>query len=416
MNVKKGHLTVLSCGIGKENLTELMIQIVSGAGILAGGQRLLDLFPDFNGEKTIIGKCAGEKIAELADLVLAQGKEVCVLASGDALFHGIGKTFSKLIPAEQMTIIPNISAMQSIAAKLCLPWDNAQIFSIHGKHGLIPWRKISAVKCSIIYCDPKCTAADLAKFLIDKIPAVAERPAAIGSDLGLPTESVKKGRLKNMAASNCSGLSILVLLPCDECNCAAICDHGLTLGLMDSDFAHEKNLITHSEVRAVAISKLRLGAGVMWDIGAGSGSVGIEAAGLCQDLTVYAVEKNIERIKDIEANIREFGLDNIIVKTGAAQELMEALPAPRAIFIGGGGEDIAVILKTAYQKLLPGGYIVATAVLLETRSALAATLKDECIEVLSLAISRSKALGNSRMMKSENSIEIFVYRKQLKSL
>ena len=182
------------------------------------------------------------------------------------------------------------------------------------------------------------------------------------------------------------------------------------MGLPDSCFAHEKNLITHSEIRAVALSKLHLGSGVMWDIGAGSGSVGIEAAGLCRNLTVYSVEKNDDRIKNIEANIREFGVGNVVIKPGDALEIIEDLPAPRAVFIGGGGEGIAAILKKCYEKLLPGGYIVVTAVLLETRSALAETLKDKCIEVVSLSVSRSKSLGKSRMMKSENSIEMYVYK------
>jgi precorrin-6B C5,15-methyltransferase / cobalt-precorrin-6B C5,C15-methyltransferase len=424
LSSKKGHLTVISCGIGSESLTDIIRTTVAGTAILAGAQRLLDLFPDFAGEKIIIGKCAGTTIANIANLVLEQEKNVCVLASGDSLFHGIGKTFAQFIPADQMMIIPNITAMQSLVAKLCIPWDSAKFFSIHGhKNHIIPWRAILAANTAVIYCDPKCTAADIADFLIRKIPEAADHPAAIGSDLGLPTEKVIQGTLREMAAKNCSGLSILVVLSWDsyskegvstdnDCVTKAV-KPGLAFGLPDSAFSHKKNLITHSEVRAVALSKLHLGAGVIWDIGAGSGSVGIEAAGLCNDLTVYSVEKNRDRVKDIEFNIKEFGLSNIVVKQNEAQEIIEDLPAPRAVFIGGGGEGIASILKSCYDKLLPNGYIVATAVLLETRSALAETLKDKCIEVVSLSVSRSKELGKSRMMKTENSIEMFVYKKDL---
>lgn len=408
MSSDKGHLTVISCGVGEESLTDSISKTVFKAAILAGGQRLLDLFADYAGEKIVIGKCAGETIAKLADMVIAQEKEVCVLASGDSLFHGIGKTFSKLIPINQITIMPNITAMQSFAAKLCLAWDKASFFSMHGKHTGIPWHAILASHSAIIYCDPRNTAANIANVLMGKMQEAGNRSAAIAVDLGLSTERVIKGSLAEMASETCSGLSILALLPSDG---SKVYDPGLSLGLPDSEFTHEKNLITHSEVRAVALSKLHLGSGIMWDIGAGSGSVGLEAAGLCQDLTVYSVEKNNDRIKDIEANIDKFGLGNIVIKPGKAQEVIDDLPAPRAVFIGGGGEGIEEILKNCYDKLLPGGYIVATAVLLETRSALANSLKDKCIEVVSLSVSRSKTLGNSRMMKSDNNIEIFVYEK-----
>jgi len=416
LNSRKGHLTVLSCGIGAESLTDIIRKTVSESAILAGGQRLLDLFPDFSGEKIVIGKCSGETIANLADIVLIQRKNVCVLASGDSLFYGIGKTLANCIPLEHMTIIPNVTAMQAFFAKLCLSWNSVQFFSIHGdKNHIIPWREILVANSAVIYCDPNCTAANLADFLIEKMPEATNRFAAIASDLGLASENISKGSLNEMITENCSGLSILALLPREQCttgkNIAKINDPGLAFGLPDSCFVHDNNLITHPEVRVTALSKLRLGAGVMWDIGAGSGSVGIEAASLCRNMMVYSVEKNNDRIKDIDANIKNFGVRNVLVKLGKAQEIIDTLPPPRAVFIGGGSEDIALILKKCYEKLLPGGYIVATAVLLETRSTLAETLKDECIEIVSLSVSRSKKLGKFRMMKSENNIEMYVYMK-----
>lgn len=405
--MSKGHITVLSCGIGSDSITDQIKEIVNDATLLAGAQRLLDLFPDFKGDKIVIGKGAGETISYLEDLVLKEEKEICVLASGDALFHGIGKTFSKSIPADQLRVIPNITAMQAMAAELCLPWNKIQFFSVHGnRDGVFPLRQIVAANSAMIYADPKCTAAKLAKMLVEKFPEAGDRPAAIGQQLGSPDATISSGTLLEMSEFACSGLSILVMFQNEKIG------PGLPLGLADEKYAHQENLITHPEIRAVALSKLRLGCvGVMWDLGAGSGSVGIEAAGLCPGLVVYSVEKNANRIKDIETNIQNFGVANVQVKTGNALEVIDELPAPRSVFIGGGGNDVANILEKSFAQLLPGGIIVATAVLLETRIALSNVLKDNCIEVVSLSVSRAKTLGASRMMKSDNNIEMYVYRK-----
>jgi precorrin-6Y C5,15-methyltransferase (decarboxylating) len=401
---KNRDFTILSCGIGKESIPANFAEIVDKADILLGGRRLLDLFPDFNGEKIIADKHIKETIAKLAE----NRDNIVILASGDALFHGIAKTVLNTISADRVRIVPNITAAQALCAKIALPWDNISFFSLHNRNSSeFNWHNAAASAPALIYGDHKCNAANIAENLILANPAIADSPAVIGADLGLEAEKVITASLRELSKIQCSALSILVLLEHTKNNPA----ERVKLGVPDCEYSHHNNMITHSEVRAVVLSKLQLRNGVLWDIGAGSGSVGIEAAGLQKNLKVFSIEKNEERIEDIKKNIKKFHTINVTPVSGDALNELKTLPDPDLVFIGGGGNDISELINTCFQRLKPGGTLVATAVLLETRAALAETLKKNCREVVSISVSRSKQLGKSRLMKSDNSIEIYVYKK-----
>ena len=401
---REKNVTILSCGIGKESISENFTEIVNKAEILLGGVRLLSLFPDFTGEKIIADKHIRERIAKLAE----NRSNIVILASGDALFHGIARTVLNTIPPERVRIIPNITAAQALCAKIALPWDNVSFFSLHNRNSAeFDWHNAASSAPALIYGDHKCNAANIAEKLILANPALADSPAVIGADLGLETEKVITAPLKELSNSRCSSLSILALLKDQKNNPS----EAVKLGVADSEYSHHNNMITHSEVRAVVLSKLALKDGVLWDLGAGSGSVGIEAAGLQKNLKVFSIEKNKERIEDIKKNIKKFHTINVIPVHGDALNELKTLPDPDIIFIGGGGDYISKLTESSFQRLKPGGTLVATAVLLETRAALAETLKENCTEVLSVSVSRSKKLGESRFMKSDNSIEIYVYKK-----
>jgi precorrin-6Y C5,15-methyltransferase (decarboxylating) len=382
-----------------------MRALIDSADLLVGGERLLDFFKTFSEEKIIIGAKASET-ADKAVEVASEGKNVVVLASGDSLFFGIGALLAKKTDSENLTIIPNVTAAQALFSKLHQPWKNAKFYSSHGRGDLLPWRDILLSELCAIYADPANTASKIASYLIEKCPSASERKAAIGENLGMENEKIITGTLAEIAETECGGMSVLALLSSEK-----LTDTGLPLGLSDSEYTHEKNLITHEEIRSVALSKLRLGPGIMWDLGAGSGSVGIEAAALVPSLTVYSVEQKADRIEHIKSNIESFGLSNVKAECGNSFDIIEKLPEPRAVFIGGGGTDIKEILKKAYEKLLPGGRIVVSAIVMETKAALSDTLKNARLEVLTISVSRSKPVGDGSYMKSENPIDLFVYNK-----
>jgi precorrin-6B C5,15-methyltransferase / cobalt-precorrin-6B C5,C15-methyltransferase len=302
-----------------------------------------------------------------------------------------------------------VSAAQAVCADKKIPWDRANFFSLHGRELILPWVNILNSELAVIYCDHKNTASEIAYHLVSKYPKAADRVAVLAENIGAENEQIVEARLEDLAECKCGGLSILVILP--ESPEIKIIGPGVAFGRDDSEFVHENRLITHSEIRAVALSKLMLGPGVMWDMGAGSGSVGVEVNLLCPTMDIYSVEIGPERCEMINLNAAKFGVNNIHVINDNALEQIGKLPSPRSVFIGGGGKDVADILKGCYERLLPGGRIVASAVLLETRTALASTLIEHCDEVLSISISRSKEIAGSRMMKSENTIELFVYSK-----
>jgi len=281
-----------------------------------------------------------------------------------------------------------------------------KLLSIHGGRK-INFRTALSSSASAIYCDDKITASKLAAEFMKRFPACGKRQAVLAENLGMENENIRTDTLSRISKRECGGLSILVLLPSEE-----ITDEGIALGLADDSYICENRMITHSEVRAVVLSKLKIGPGVMWDIGAGSGSVGIEAASICSDINVKAIETDSGRFTQLQKNIEVFGVSNAEAIKGDALKVITKLTArPRCIFIGGGGKDIRKIAEKAFARLLPGGRMVATAVLLETKAELTKCLKNNFIEAVSISVSRSSKLGSSRLMKSENPVDIFVYEK-----
>ena len=246
----------------------------------------------------------------------------------------------------------------------------------------------------------------LAAELAERFPEAAARPAAVGCDLGETGEYVKIATLGELAedAAAARPLSVLALLPGPQ-------RPELPLGLPDEAYRHHKNMITHPEVRAVVLAKLRLAPGVLWDIGAGSGSVGLEAAELCPGLEVHAVEKDAERFADLEANRAAAGVPGHHAHCGGFLEVEPLLPSPDRIFAGGGGAELPVILRTAFSRLKPGGVLAATGVLVETVAVLSTELAEYRTELVMLNLSRALPLGSQEYFKAENPIAIAVYRK-----
>lgn len=399
-------ITLISCGIQKSDVTEFACNIIKKSDILLGGKRFLESL-DFPIAKKVI---LDTKLINNLELFLNSNinKNIVILATGDSLFYGIGNMLSKIIKHNNLTIIPNITAMQALFAKIKQPWQDSRFFSVHGREKILPFLNILSNKMSVIYCDEKMTASQVAEKLIDFHPECRSRNAVVAENLGSDDEKIVKNPLYKIKNLETSGLSILVILPNDL---NFVSDPGIPLGISDFEFSKNSNCITHSEVRSIVLSKLKLGNGVMWDLGAGRGSVGIEAALLANSLEVYAIEKNKERVEQIEENRQKFGAISLKIINAPILDEIDKLPSPRSVFVGGGGDDISEIIEKSYKRLLPGGRIVATSVLIETSSSLSNILKEFCTEILSVSINRAMPLADKKLMKSDNTITIFVYEK-----
>ena len=233
---------------------------------------------------------------------------------------------------------------------------------------------------------------------------------AVAENLG-GNERLLRGTLAEVSRQQFSGLAMLVLLPSEAQT--ELTTPGLSLGEDDHLFVHQDNLITHPEIRAVILSKLRIGPGVLWDLGAGSGSVAIEACGLCPALSAYAVEKELQRVKMIRKNIHLAGLSSCHVLHQNILQTLGDLPAPRAVFIGGGGKDVGKIATEAFTALRPGGRLVASAVLLESKEALHTSLRENRIEIVEMEVRRAVPVGPGHMMKADNPVTLYVFEKKI---
>ena len=246
--------------------------LLAKADVIAGGTRLLDSLPaSYRAERVALDVHLLERIRDL--LRRAERENVVILASGDPLYHGIGGTIAKLAGREHLRVLPCVTAFQRLFAALGRPWNGASLFSLHGVEENLPWRRILNASTAIVYGDHRRTASDIAAQLISCFQESASRSAAIGSELGTEQEKVCSGTLAEMASMNAPALSVLALFPAEV-------TPGIPLGLPDEKYEHQNRMITHPEVRAVVLSKLRLRSGVLWDLGAAvcSGIWGREAA------------------------------------------------------------------------------------------------------------------------------------------
>ena len=407
-NPDREKIIVAGTGLGDQAALEQLRPLTEHADSLAGGKRLLDNFRDFRGEKIPIGANAAETVEKLV-AAAENGENVLILASGDPLFLGVGALVAKTAPPGLAKFIPNVTALQAFMNALGIPWEKAEVFSSHGRQGPLPWRRVLLSPLPVIYGDPAHSPAELAAALIAKYPPCANREAAAAENLGSENERIVRGALAEIAETDLGGLSMLALPPRDPDS--PVGDPGLPLGLPEDDFERSGNIITNSETRAVAVSKLKPGPGVVWDLGAGSGSVGIEIALLVPGATVHAVEKNPERVEMIKHNAESAGANNLKVLEADALTAMDSLPAPRAVFVGGGGDAVVEIVSRAFDRLLPGGRIVVPAITLETKSAISAMDTPKPVEVVSISVARDREIGGKRYLKPLNPVELHVFEK-----
>jgi precorrin-6Y C5,15-methyltransferase (decarboxylating) len=351
---------------------------LAAAQVLVGGTRHLAAFGATATAATVrieIAADADRVAREVRRQSVDEGRRVCVLASGDPGFFGILRALSRTIDRASLRVHPAPSAVSVAFARLGIPWDDAAVVSAHGRPlpdaiaAIRGWPKVAVL-----------TSPESPPEAIGKALAAAGTTfdlVAVCSRLGLADESVTETDLGGLAAGRFDPLSVVVLAgpgglpptgwgPGDR--------PALVWGLPDAAFAH--HMITRAEVRWVVLGKLALPAtGVLWDIGAGSGSVAIECAMARPSLTVVAVERATEAAGQIAANVASFGAGVHLVQ-GEAPAVLAGLPAPDRVFGGGG----IAVLEAALGRLTPGGRVVATFAALE-RAAEAAALLGNLVQV-----------------------------------
>jgi precorrin-6Y C5,15-methyltransferase (decarboxylating) len=346
-----------------QSLPVALRERIMAADLLAGGRRHLRGFPDFAGTTFPITS-AIDPLIERLQQALAGGERAVVLASGDPLFYGIGSSLCHALPAEALEIIPAPTACQMAFAALAEPWHDAALLSAHAR----PLQEVIAgvrqASKAAILTDNRQTPSVIAWALLaaGMPPTTA---CAVCANLGQPDQQIIRTDLAQAADASFAPLNVFVVWP-GETSAGEQVASSHPPGLPDAAFATSAGLITKREVRLLSLAELALGPGeVLWDIGAGSGAVGIEAARAQPTAQVYAVEQRPALCEHIRENLRRFPAPNLHLVAGSAPEACAAWPRPHAVFIGGSGGNLAAIIELAQQRLYPGGRLVINLVTLE---------------------------------------------------
>ncbi|MDX2231821.1 MAG: precorrin-6y C5,15-methyltransferase (decarboxylating) subunit CbiE [Leptolyngbyaceae cyanobacterium bins.349] len=350
---------------GETGLGDRTRQVVNTATLLVGGSRHLSYFATHTSDRLILGDL-GQAIAQIRQhLAHTANPSVVVLTSGDPLFFGLGRLLLLEFPPEHLTFHPHLSSVQLAFNRVKVPWQDARIISVHGRSldELIQALQQGASPLAI-FTDSTNTPAAIARLL-----AALDLPIRYqiwvcenleGTEERILSTTSETDHLAQLTQHSFAALNVMILK-----RIAATPSLPATLPLlgvpdqMFLSFPDRPGLMTKREVRTLALAELVLQPGqVIWDIGAGTGSVSIEIARLCPTATIYAIEKTAVGISLIQQNCQRFRVNTIHPIHGDAPTALRSLPAPDRIFIGGSGGNLSPILDTCQQQLRPQGRIV----------------------------------------------------------
>ena len=404
-------VTVVGMGDdGCAGLSSRAINAVTRAQVLAGGERHLAFFPQFKGERIVLKEKLGEALEKAVALALENN--VCILASGDPLFFGVGNMVIKKIGAEHVEIIPHPSSMQWAFARANLKWDDAMLISLHARsrEGFLTRLK----RCSKAACftDDENTPPRLAQHMREHNETAWR--AWVCENLGGSAERVRTFSIEELAACvDVSPLNVLILQRTD-----ATWRMPAAISYLHEDaFAKrmpKKGLITKREVRMLSLAAMNLSpSSVIWDIGAGSGSVSIEAAMIAYEGRAFAIEVDPEGVEICRENVKTFAVDNVRVISGRAPEALRVLDDPDAVFVGGSKGSMREIIDVALARLKPGGRLVVNAITFENVGETYSTFKELKLnpEVILLNVARGEPLAHYLRYEALNPIHIFAVTK-----
>ncbi|MBN6056548.1 precorrin-6y C5,15-methyltransferase (decarboxylating) subunit CbiE [Nonomuraea sp. RK-328] len=412
-------ITVVGVGAdGWDGLSASARAAVEAAEVLMGARRQLDLVPAPAAERVAWPSPVLPALPGLMETYA--GRAVCVLASGDPLFHGIGSTLVRLLGAANVRVVPHVSSLSLACARLGWPVEQVDVVSLVGRPlaalnaAFLPGRRVLVLGAGR---DSPSLVAGLATGL-----GYGPSPLTVLSDLGAASESVLTGTAATWAsvmgavASEASvtgtaatgasetGASVTGAargLGPSALNVIAVeCVAGpgaeplaRVPGLPDTAFEHDGQL-TKREVRAVTLSRLAPMPGrLLWDVGAGAGSVAIEWMRSHPACAAVAIESRADRAAAIARNADRLGVPSLRIVHGEAPAALEGLPAPDAVFVGGGATAPG-LLESCWAALRPGGRLVVNAVTLESESVVARWYARLGGDLVRLSVQRASPVGS----------------------
>ncbi|GAA2214025.1 precorrin-6y C5,15-methyltransferase (decarboxylating) subunit CbiE [Nonomuraea monospora] len=380
-------ITVVGIGAdGWDGLPPTSRRALEAAGVVMGSPRQLELLPASVGAERV--RWPSPLLPALPALLERHtGREVCVLASGDPLFYGIGSTLVRLLGAADVRVLPHVSSLSLACARLGWPVEQVETVSLVGRPpetlnaAALPGRRL------VVLGAGREAPSQVAALLTAR--GYGPSPMTALSDLGAATETARHGTAETWAGPAASPLNVIAV------ECVASRDTeplGLVPGLPDTAYEHDGQL-TKREVRAVTLSRLAPRPGeLLWDVGAGAGSIAVEWMRSHPACAAVAVESRPDRAAAIRRNADRLGVPSLRVVEGKAPAALDGLPEPDAVFVGG-GVTAPGLLDHCWTRLRPGGRLVVNAVTLESEALVGQWYGRLGGDLVRLAVQRASPVG-----------------------
>lgn len=374
-------------GIGEDGIdgvAPMLRGLIERAELIVGGDRHLAMLPDMPARKITWASPLRLTVEEVLGW---RGKPVVVLATGDPMHYGIGVTFAKHVARDEIAIYPHLSAFTLAAARLAWPLSEVDCLTLHGRPPELLAAAIAPGQRLMILSNDGQTPAEVARRLTAL--GYGDSDIIVLEHMGGPRERVVSCKAADWQDQPTADFNT-VAVTCKAVPGTRLLHRGF--GLPDDAFLHDGKL-TKREIRAATLAALQPMPGqLLWDVGAGSGSVAIEWLRQHRTANAVAIESDPERQRMIEQNALNLGVPQLKLVAGWAPAIFAGLKQPDAIFIGGGLSE-AGLVDAAWHALKPGGRLVANAVTLEGEAALLAAWQKFAGDLSRIAVSRASPIG-----------------------
>jgi precorrin-6Y C5,15-methyltransferase (decarboxylating) len=373
--VAAGKVHIVGIGDdGVDGMTAQARKVLEAADMLLGPESCAPLLPAALSKRLE----ATASLEELCEKIEAAGdSRLVVLASGDPLFYGTARYVCAKLGKDRFEVVPHVSSMQLAFARVKESWEEAFLANLSGQSIERVVDKIRSSETVGLFTSEQWPPAAVARALLDE--GIDYFQAYVCENLGSPDERVTQGSLADISKDSFGPLNVMILV-----RKARAADKPGQVGTRlfgnpDECFLQsrpKRGLLTPAEVRSMALAELGLHAtSVVWDVGAGSGSVGLEAARIARDGLVHSIEMDPDDHQLITENAQRFGVMNLQAVLGKAPEAWTGLPDPDAIYVGGSGRHVTMLVEEAWKRLKPGGRLVTACNSIENLASVHALLR-----------------------------------------
>jgi len=406
--VAAGKVHIVGIGDdGVDGMTAQARRLLEAADVLLGPESCASLLPEAIAARLQPSLSLDELVERIEG---AGSKRIVVLASGDPLFYGTARYVCAKLGKDRFEVVPHVSSMQLAFARVKESWEEAFLANLSGQSIERVIDKIRSSETVGLFTSEQWPPSAVAKTLLEE--GIGSFQAYVCENLGSPDERVTQGSLADIAADSFGPLNVMILV-----RKARIVDAPGQVGRRlfgnpDESFLQsrpKRGLLTPAEVRSLALAEMGLHASsIVWDVGAGSGSVGLEAAQIARDGHVHAIEMDPDDHRLILANAERFGVKNLQAVLGRAPQAWANLPDPDAIYVGGSGRDVAMLVDQAWGRLKVGGRLVTACNSIENLAAVHSLLRGHTGDVAYWLVTIARGIEQMDRIRFESLNPMFL--------